>query len=405
MGQWTAIFRRHPVVRACALAILLYGFAGAATSPYQSMIAIRELGLSNHAYAMIGLTASIGYVVMAIAAGFLSDWFQSYRGPLIFVSSFGVLGYGVIYAFPSPPMFALATIGPLALFHATNSMLFGAVRAQTDGFNADEARIVNALMRIMISLAWVLVPGIVGLALRGQDSMISAYGIAALFALACVVTIALGLRGTDMQDKPTPDTRSRPALKDLRVLIAPQLLGKVLGVALISQVLHVNAAVLPLIVTGQAGGQPEDIGFLVGLVAVLEVIFMVFWAWAVRGHQILPALLIAASLYFVYLAAIATAHAPWQVYAASLIAGFAAAALVSLPISYLLDLIRNRPGLSASLLSVNMFLGGGLGAGVFALGTEVGGYGATAILSGGLGVVGATLLMLLERRGNVTDHP
>ena len=45
MGQWTAIFRRHPVVRACALAILLYGFAGAATSPYQSMIAIRELGV------------------------------------------------------------------------------------------------------------------------------------------------------------------------------------------------------------------------------------------------------------------------------------------------------------------------------------------------------------------------
>ena len=116
-------------------------------------------------------------------------------------------------------------------------------------------------------------------------------------------------------------------------------------------------------------------------------------------------LLIAALLYLVYLAAIAFADAPWQIYAASLIAGFAAAALVSLPISYLLDLIRDRPGLSASLLSVNMFLGGGLGAGVFALGTEIGGYTATAILSGGIGVIGAGLLMLLERRENATDHP
>ncbi len=404
MGQWTALLRRHPVVRASALAILLYGFASASTSPYQSMVAIRELGLSDRTYAMVGLTASIGYVIMAIAAGFLSDWFQSYRGPLVFVSSFGLIGYGVIYAFPSPLTYALATIGPLALFHATNAMLFGAVRAQSDRFDPEEARIVNALMRIMISLAWVLVPGIVGLALRGQDSMIPAYAIAAVFAAACTATIALGLRGSEMRDKPAPVTKSRPALKDLRVLVAPRLLGRVLGVALISQVLHVNGAVLPLIVTGQAGGQPEDIGFLVGLVAVLEVIFMVFWAWAVRGHQILPALLIAASLYLVYLSAIAFAVAPWQVYAASLIAGFSAAALVSLPISYLLDLIRDRPGLSASLLSVNMFLGGGLGAGVFALGTGLGGYGTTAILSGCLGVVGATLLIIMERRENASDH-
>ena len=209
MRNWTDILRRHPVVRACALAILLYGFAGAATAPYQSMVAIRELGLSDNAYALVGLTASIGYVVMAIAAGFLSDWFQSYRGPLVFVSAFGILGYGVIYLFPSPLMFVLATIGPLALFHATNSMLFGAVRAQTDSFEPEEARIVNALMRIMISLSWVLVPGLVGVALRGQQSMIAAYAIAALFSAACMATIAFGLRGKAPPPK-TATTAARP---------------------------------------------------------------------------------------------------------------------------------------------------------------------------------------------------
>lgn len=49
-----------------------------------------------------------------------------------------------------------------------------------------------------------------------------------------------------------------------------------LGVALISQMLHINSTVLPLIVTGSAQGRAEDVGFLVGLVAVLEVVFMVF---------------------------------------------------------------------------------------------------------------------------------
>ncbi|GHC50739.1 MFS transporter [Neogemmobacter tilapiae] len=392
MQIWFSILRRHAVVRAAALAIFLYGFAGAATSPYQSMLAIQDLGLSDSAYAWIALLASVANVTMAIVAGLLSDRMHSYRAPLIFVSAFGILGYGMIWAIPSPLTFVLATIGPLALFHATNSMLFGAVRAQTDRFEAEEARIVNALMRIMVSLSWVLMPGVVGIMMRGRDSMIAAWAIAAVVAAACMATILFGMKGAD----DTPPPPSRAALGDLRLLVGRGILARVLGVALISQVLHVNTAVLPLIVTGQAGGKPEDIGFLVGMVAVLEVGFMVYWAWAVRGHNLTRALLISSALYLVYLGGLAVASAPWHVYAASLIAGFSAAALISLPISYLLDLIRDRPGLSASLLAVNYFLGGALGAGVFGIGTALGGYGLTALLSGGLGVLGALLLMGLE---------
>jgi SET family sugar efflux transporter-like MFS transporter len=85
MGPWFDILRRHRVVRASAAAIFLYGFAGAATSPYQSMIAIRELGMSDHGYAALALASSLAYVTMAIGVGMISDRFQSYRRPLIFV--------------------------------------------------------------------------------------------------------------------------------------------------------------------------------------------------------------------------------------------------------------------------------------------------------------------------------
>jgi MFS transporter, SET family, sugar efflux transporter len=131
---------------------------------------------------------------------------------------------------------------------------------------------------------------------------------------------------------------------------------------------------------------------------VLEVIFMIFWARATRRLALTHALMICAILYLGYLAGIALASAPWQVYAASLLAGFAAAGMISLPISYLLDLIKDRPGLSASLIAVNMFAGGGLSAGVFALGTGLGGYGTAAVLSGLAGCVGAALLIVLERK-------
>lgn len=420
MGPWITILRRHRVVRASAAAIFLYGFAGAATSPYQAVTAIRELGLSNGDYAMIALFASIANVLLSIGFGALSDRFQSYRLPLIFVSSFGVIGYGMIWALPSPITFALAMVGPLALFHATNSMLFGNVRAHTARFDADEAHIVNALMRMMISLSWVLVPGVVALLLAGRDSMITAWLFAAIVAAACLACIIFWLEPDHVPTQeqvseggtgtakvaPTAGRTDRPAqvrlpgstLSDMASVLHPGLFLRVLGVALISQVLHVNGAVTPLIIVGQAQGTPADIGFNVGMVALLEVVFMVLWVRIARNMRLTTALTITAAIYAVYLAGVAFSTQAWQVHAISVAGGFAAAGIISLPISYLLDLIKDRPGLSASLIAVNMFVGGALGAGVFALGTTLGGYPAAALMSGILGVAGALMLTALERK-------
>lgn len=420
MSAWLSILRRHQVVRASAAAIFLYGFAGAATSPYQAVVGIRELGLSDRAYALIALAASVANVVLAIGIGILSDRFQSYRRPLILVSAFGVLGYGMIWAIPSPLTFAIAMIGPLALFHATNSMLFGNVRAHTARFDAEEAGIVNALMRMMISLSWVLVPGAVALLLVGRKSMMPAYAISAFIAAMCLACIIFWLEpdhrparealpeggtgtakvapSTGRPDRPAQVRLSRSALHDLAAFLHPGILARILGVALISQVLHVNNAVLPLILTGQANGTAEDIGFNVGMVAALEVVFMVLWVRIARTMHLTTALTITAAIYFCYLAGISAASQPWHVYLASVAAGFAAAGIISLPISYLLDLIKDRPGLSASLIAVNMFFGGALGAGVFALGTGIGGYPAAALMSGLGGVLGALLLVSLERK-------
>lgn len=397
MNAWISILRDHKVVRASAVAIFLYGFAGGATSPYQAVIGIRELGLSDNAYAAVAFAASIAHVTLAIISGYLSDRFQSYRRPLLFVSAFGVIGYGAVWLNPTPFTFVIATIGPLALFHATNSMLFGNVRAHTDSFAPEEASIANSLMRMMVSLSWVVVPGIVGLILATQDSMILAYLIAAAVSGGCFLMILLGL-DTDKTPKQsaTPVIRT-PALLEFAKVLAPKTALRILSVALITQVLSVNAAVLPLIVTGRANGVAADIGFLVGMVALLEVLFIFFWAWVVRKIKLTTALVITASLYFIYLASLAVVTAPWQVYSVSILAGIAAAGIISLPISYLLDLIKDRPGISASLIAVNIFLGAALGALFFAIGTSLGGYGTASILGGIGGILGAGGLMYLER--------
>ncbi|SEN48319.1 Major Facilitator Superfamily protein [Loktanella fryxellensis] len=394
MGGWIALLRGHAILRTSALAIFLYGFAGAATSPYQAVIGIRELGLSDAAYAAISLIAAVANVAIAVASGFLSDRHQRYRAPLTFVAAFGLLGYGAVWLHPTQLTFAFAMVGPLALFHATNSMLFGNLRSRTTDFTAPQTAIATALMRMMISLSWVLVPGIVGVLLLGRDSLIGAYGIAALFATLCLATILTLPRDAN----PLPRTGPRPgALSDLWGVLSRGMAARIMGVALITQVLTVNATVLPLIVTGRAGGTAADIGILVGMVALIEVVFMVLWAMAITRIRITMALFINAALYFAYLAALAVATAPWHVYVASVVGGIGAAGIISLPISYLLDLIRDRPGLSASLIAVNMFLGAALGSAVFALGTHVAGYGTASVLGGVAGIAGAALLVMLER--------
>ena len=90
-------------------------------------------------------------------------------------------------------------------------------------------------------------------------------------------------------------------------------------------------------------------------------------------------------------------HGP-QVHAASVLGGIAAAAIITLPIPYLLGLIAGRPGLSASLMAVNQFLGAGIGAAIFAGGTALGGYPAAAALAGAAGLAGGALLLALDGR-------
>ena len=117
-----------------------------------------------------------------------------------------------------------------------------------------------------------------------------------------------------------------------------------------------------------------------------------------RRLDYVTALVVGTVIYVVYLALLGFSSLPWHVYALTIPSGIGAAALISIPITYLQDLIAKRPGLGSALISVNMFLGGGISALLFALGTWASGYSGTAILGAGAGTVGLLLLLILERR-------
>ncbi|MDI6838091.1 MAG: MFS transporter, partial [Rhizobiaceae bacterium] len=129
---------RHPPVRTGAFAIFLFGASGAATSPYMSMIGIRELGLSDRAYSVLIFAAALVNVSASIAAGILVDRFGHYRRPMLVASLFGVAGFAMVYAFPSAPVFVVATLLFIPVYGSINSLIFASIRAASGGMAARE---------------------------------------------------------------------------------------------------------------------------------------------------------------------------------------------------------------------------------------------------------------------------
>jgi MFS family permease len=150
--------------------------------------------------------------------------------------------------------------------------------------------------------------------------------------------------------------------------------------------------------TGPAGGTKADVGIYAGLLAALEIPFMLFWSWYAGKSSISKALATALLIYTVYAVLMAFASTPWHLYAMGVLNSAGAAAVLSLPLSAFQNLFQDRPGLGTSLLPVMSFIGGVLSSAGFAIGTWVGGYSGTAFVIAALCLFGAFSLFALEPR-------
>jgi len=144
---------------------------------------------------------------------------------------------------------------------------------------------------------------------------------------------------------------------------------------------------------------------MAGLVAFLEMPFMLMWGALQRRFRSVHVLALGALIYCLYLTLLSFASAPWQIYALVLINASGTAAILSVPITYLQDLIADRPGLGSSLVSVNTFIANGISASIFAAGTASTGYSGTALLAAAVGLASVGLLLFLERAPRPVRQP
>lgn len=393
---------RHPPVRVSALAIFFFGFSGAATSPYMSLVGINELGLSNAVYSALMFVAAVVNVSASVTSGIIADRLGHFRSPMILAALFGIIGFGMVYAVPAQWSFVVAALVFIPIFNSVNSLIFANIRAVSSGMPVRELIAVNSAIRAVLSASWVLVPGLVGALLAGAPSMLPAYLIAAFACFVCLLLFVFGIR---KQGAAGTDGRQHyPFLASVRLIGSRHVLPRLLGIALITSMLHVNGAVLPLVTTGKAGGTPADVGVIVGIVAFLEIIFIIFWGWVEARTSTVIAMSAGALVYCAYLVLLGLADSPRDVYVLSLISGIGAAGIIAIPITYLQNLIADRAGLGSSLIAVNIFLSGGLSSLLFALGTAISDYSGTSILGAVAGLCGVVLVLALDGRRGIKAH-
>ncbi|MFN3507075.1 MAG: MFS transporter [Allorhizobium sp.] len=386
----------RPQLLVLALMIFAQGSAFGATIPYISVTAIGTLGMSNQAYSLLVLVSSISAVTISVSLGILSDMLGDRRHMLIAMSALGVAGYGAIYLFPTVPVFLGATSLVVPFFYATSSLLFASARLETVDLGPTDAASINATLRAIVSAAWVLTPAGLGFALGASGSMIGAWGLASLFCLFILICALLVLKTPP--DRPARDTPAPGFFAALRELAARDMLIRMVSIAAFTSTLRLSGTLWPLILTLQLGGKTADVGLVAGITALMEIPFMLIWAHFLKRHSVIGLIITAALGYGVYMAALSFASAPWHIYGLAIPGAAFAAALLALPLNYFQDLFPGRPGLGTAVLPINSFLGNGLNAAAFAIGSHYFGYSNSAWLGLALVLLGVTGLLWVERK-------
>jgi MFS transporter, SET family, sugar efflux transporter len=387
----------QPQLALLALMLFVQGSAIGSTIPYLSVTAINELGLSDQAFSALVFAASVAAVTIGVSMGVLSDLMGDRRKMMIVMALTGAAGYGAIFFFPIVPVFVCATVFVIPFFQALGPLLFASARVRTSALPSREAASINATLRAFMSAAWVVMPAAMGFALAGSKSMLGAWGVACLSALLVFLASLL------LMQKPRNDAAGGGSgagfVASLKEIAAPLMLARMVCMALLTGTVRLSSILWPLIVTVNLGGTTADVGMIAGLIALLEIPFMLIWAAMLKRARILTILIAAGLIYGTYMAGLSAATATWHIYVLIVPGAAGAAALLSMPLSYFQDLFPDRPGLGTSLHPINTFLGNGLTAPAFALGAHYFGYSGTAWIAVAMALAGIGGLLAIERQG------
>lgn len=392
----------RPILRDRALAlsatlITLFGIYGASLMPYVSALGVHLFGLSDSVFAIVLVATSLVSVASSVGFGIYADQKANRRGVALLALAFPVIGTGGMLVAPSAPMFVVVHALILPLAAVLFGHLFALARLAASDMEETERLAVLTALRALFALPWVVVLPIWALAIGRGVTLGAIYPVCfAVSVLMFGLAFAFWPKDGKTRWVDTPSGLGlRAALAEIgdrAVLIRVAALGGINAAPTLYLVL------LGLVFAAIAGRGDGATALYAGIVAGLEVPFMMALALIVGRVGQARLILIGTVLYCIHLVALPFLAPSALVWGLTVFGAAGGAIILTQPMAYMQDLLGDRPGAGASLFALQRLVGDATAAAIFAIGTAIGGYGFAAVLGTALALGAGWLLVSLDRR-------
>ena len=384
-------------IRTATLTLFCLGTAAASAYPYLSLVAIQQLGFSAQGLGVLLFISALATTLGAIIIGHISDELPDRKRAILLTLVVGAASFWMFSFFPGRNNFLFVLLFGLPLASSAFGQLFAVIRQEAAQFAPGESASINSVVRAIFAGAWILVPGAVGAYVAATGTPSDAYWVAGIALL--IALLVYGLFGANGGRSTPPEFgRWQGLIKAFALIAAPFIMWRLLALALIGVGQHVNAALMPLLITGNLGGSMREVGIYAGLVAGLEIPFMLIGAAMALRFPLYSVIVAGALAHVTYLLLLSATTSLGIIFFLAIVNAAGSAILLSLHLGYVQALLPDRPGLGTSLLSVGLLLSRIAGAAI------VGGVGAFyshtgALILAACGIaIGAVLFTLLDRR-------
>ncbi len=383
-----------PLLRVAFLCILLMGPAIASVMPFQSVIGVERLGMSDWVYALVVSFGAVFGVIAAVTVGIITDQSGRYRGVLTASIIVGTIAGLAMLLVPTMIVFIVvhAILFPIAATAYTQYFALAAVAAERNPKMDKDAAL--SLVRAAFAGSFAVTPPLWAIALAAGADLMSVY---AVLVAANIAVLLVVLRFWPRGQLQPEDARSKLSfVASLKEVTNRAILLRVSLVAVVSSSNGLYNILLGLLVLNRLGGDEADVGWFAGGVAAVEMPVMLAGAVLVKRYTRRGLILAGVILYSGSLSLLGLMPSMTAAWWLILPFGIGAGIILSVPVAYVQGLVSHRPGAGSSLLSLTHLGGITVASAIFAVGASFLTYSGVAILGAVIAVIAGGLLYRLK---------
>jgi hypothetical protein len=387
---------RDPTLRMIGLATMMFGVFASSFEPYKSLLGIDVFGLTDGQYAIV-LLVSLGVsLTAAVGVGIVTDQTPSRRLMALLAVAGAVAAMALVWIGDNATSFVIAHAVLLPLTATIMGQLFAITRLYTAGRPAAERDGVTSVIRALFAVPFAIVLPIWGILFDRGVAITSLYPVLFLFGLVYIGLI--WLRWPPDEKAPWDDQKSGLGFfASVRELLAGHILWRILWMGAVHSGSTLMGVLLALVFAQAEGRTAGDVGVFFGIFVALEIIVMLSvgtLALYLRRLHIIFVGAVFYALFMLLLPFMADTPAVWLLIIPIAIGG---GLIYGLSISYLQDLLGDRAGAGAALVTLQRLVSEGLAAIVFAIGAAISGYALASVIGAGVIMTGAVMLLYLDR--------